>query len=193
MAHIVQNTHKFNNGVLTVDFFMIAPYNDGSLTVADVEFEEFDLDSGKYVSLEEECVEKIDVQDASRYVVTLYENNTNHLLKAIVWIDPETIGDSGPCCVNVEEKNGKRYWVYEAYFVDMFAYEKSILESINLGCADNCDVPMDLINKLLRLFAVQAAVDSRDPKMEKIFSKIACGKTVNVSHSTLSRKCNCNG
>lgn len=199
MAHIVQNKHMFNNSVLTVDFFLIEPYSD-CISISKVDFEEFNSNTGTYEAIDETLLEEIpnelDPKDNSRWVITLNDSTINHLVKATVWLDPSELkghADNPPCCVHVEEIDGVRYWVYESFFVDMSVYERNLLNSINLGCEDNCDVPIDTINKLLRLFAVHAAVDSNSPQLEMIFSKIGCGKASTIISKSFSRNCNCNG
>ena len=125
-----------------------------------------------------------------------FTDKTDRLLKWVVKVDPTAVVQGceimyeKPCCADVDDHGN---YVFEGYAADMTQYERSILESINLCCND-CEVPRDLLIGLLKLFAVRAAVESKSPYTEMIFSKIAC-KGAKYPHlvSSFSRKCNCNG
>ena len=118
------------------------------------------------------------------------------LLKWVIRLDPYVYSDSNTplnaldiCCADVD---GNQYLVIDGYAADLSQYEKNILSSIKLKCND-CEVPMDLINKILKLFTVRAAIDSRSPYLEMIFSKLMCNRRYNHIINSVSRNCNCNG
>lgn len=197
MSKVVFNRHTFNNGVLTVMFNVSSFYNE-VISINSVEFQE--LRNGEYEDLSEgdgDIIERItpsSVSDPSdiTYVVIPSNKNDNHLIRAIVYLDvsSDPVGNDLPCCMSRDE-NGS--WIAEEYFLDMSKYEREILSSIRLGCEDNCKVPNTLVNSLLKLFTVQAAVDSHSPQMEMIYNKIACGNNIKRNYITFSRNCNCNG
>lgn len=197
MKPIVLNTHKFSHGVLQVDFSLIYPF-DECMSVSKVKFSEF-ID-GDYTDIDGDQIDVVrksssydadaKKQRSAKYIVQL-NSNENHLVKATVYIDHSKAKKvTLPCCMQVDTETDM--WLYEEFFVDLTAYETSFVSSISLKC-DNCEVPAGNVTSLLNIFAVEAVVDSHDPKMEYIYSKIACGKTVNVAPKRLTTKCNCNG
>ena len=206
MSKVVFNRHTFNNGVLTVAFDVNPTYAE-SMYIKKVELDE--LLDGEYEHIEDTGeVEQLTSSESSSYedpndgkplfthidYAVVCEDGMqarkNHLVRAIIYFyvkNPQMASDL-PCCMAYDGEN----WVSEEYFVDMYVYERQILDSIRLGCEDNCKVPNTLINSLLKLFSVQAAVDAHSPQMEMIFGKIACGNNKQKNFTTFSRNCNCN-
>lgn len=202
-SKVVLNTHTFNNGFLEVEFKIQDYYADSGITIDHVVFEEFDTtNGGEYVNIDDGTTATVE-QSGYHYSVIYRNRGENHLVKCTIYVDPTPAGIGCPqldlpCCAVMDcitDANGNEtcYWVFEEYFVDLYAYEKSILDSINLGCEDNCNVPISMINSLLKLFTVKAAVDVHSPQMEMIYSKIGCNQSTNMVNTSFTRNCNCNG
>lgn len=196
MSKIVLSKHTFNKGILDVQFELNEYFKEVNSSLEEDDYKivrvdvyEYDNDDGSYVLIQDEL-------KPPHITIQLDENDNhdNHLVRCDIWIKINKGNIGAPCCAKIEtDDEGNRYIVVEEYFVDLHMYESSILQQIKLGCDNNCEVPLSLINSLLKLFTVQAAVDAHSPQMEMIFSKIACGKTIPMIKFSTSRNCNCNG
>lgn len=120
----------------------------------------------------------------------------DRLVKWVLVIPPylydesnNVIGNINICCADVDSDGN---FVVEGYAADLTQYERDLLESVKLKCND-CEIPRDLLNKLLKLFTLRAAVESKSPYLEMIFSKLSCGKRYYHVLNSPSRNCNCNG
>lgn len=194
----------FSHGVFQLTVELEDLYKD--LDVNYVKLSEFapsnEFDSEPYIEVDEDKYDPpISLNDNTRKGFTVdcrFTDNKDRLLKWVVSINPEIQTNSGsrmvekPCCA-YEDENGN--YLFEGYAVDLTQYKRGILESINLQC-DGCEVPRELLNKLLKLFAVEAAVQSKSPYTEMIFSKVACNNSTYpllVNSFSRNKNCNCNG
>ena len=198
MQRVVHNKSIFSNGVLQLDLYLIRQFAESGINIDHVKFYEFT--NGQYRLLDDDEVEVITQQSGfdpdtnrptpAQYYVYLNPNE-NHLVIAIIYVDPTMDNNATadmPCCAQLDGN----FWIFEEFFVDLTIYEKQLVSSINLKC-NNCDVPLDNVNSLLKLFAIQAAVESHDPSLELIYSKIACGKRITQAPDRITKSCNCNG
>lgn len=192
----------FSHGVFQLTVELEDLYQD--LKIDSVEIYEFNpkngFESEPYMLLENDEYEVTTITKPRKgfLVTTKFTDNKDRLVKWIVRVDPEINTQSGsrrvelPCCAKEDEKG---FYMFEGYAVDLTQYKRGILESINLQC-DGCEVPRELLNKLLKLFAIEAAVQSKSQYTEMIFSKVAC-KDFNypylVNSFSRTKNCNCNG
>lgn len=201
---MIKTNTIFSHGTFQLDVSFEDTYDE--LSIVSVELYEFDSGdkSGRdpYVLIANNDdayeVSYIDPQHREKGGCFRYRfsDRKDRLMKWIVRVNPEVVSNgssykvSAPCCADVDEHG---YIVFEGYAADMTEYQKKMLESVNL-CCNGCEVPKDIINGLLNLFTVKAAVQSKSPYMEMIFSKYANegGRYTNLVNS-FSRKCNCNG
>lgn len=127
-----------------------------------------------------------------------FVSSHNRLVKWVVKVPKYIYDNTNPvplqelnlCCANLDGE----YYVLEGYSVDMKQYEENILDSINLQC-NNCEVPKDLVTRLLRLFTVRMAADAGSEYLEMIFSKLVCNGRYNMVVTTHSptHNCGCHG
>lgn len=197
----------FSNGTFQLDVRIDESYaeEDFHLAIKDYELYEYQpdssADSDPYIRIEKENIEWIanETETAAtmlcKFPKTTKNDVQNRLVKWVVKILPDVTTEDGrqihiekPCCA---ETDGE-YYIFEGYDADLTKYEHDILDSIKLQCND-CEVPRDLLNKLLKLFAVRAAVESKSHYMEMMFSKLMCNSKYNRLVNTFSRGCNCNG
>lgn len=190
MNKLITTKYTFNNRVLQVEINVMPEYQ-GQIVLKSVLFEEYDTDDGEYntcivASPYDDVVEF--TNDPTQHVAVLqFPDDVDRIVRCKIALRPIVALQNPPCCAEMEGDN----IIYYEYFVDMTAYERTMLSSINLKCND-CDVPLATVNGLLKLFAVRAAAESHDPSLERIFSKLTCGShyaTPHVSHTN----CNCNG
>ncbi len=196
---MIKTNTIFSHGTLQLTAELEDIYSD--LSIVSVELYEFDKNNdgnGDPYVLIEDGYELIwhDENHTGFKLMCRFTDKTDRLVKWVVRVDPEFETQSGhsryelPCCAEEDEHHNFKF---EGYAVDLTQYERAILDAINIRCND-CEVPKDLLNGLLKLFAVKAAVQAKSPYMEMIFAKIACNglKYHNLVHSS-SRNCNCNG
>lgn len=203
MVKTVISKHTFSQGILQVQYSLLEHFYPQ--TISKVNFYEFNRQTGEYDYISNEDGNVITVQanywdGDNKQVPAVYcvnvqqQHNEDHLIKAVIYVEynQSTYNEYTPCCAVTEHdyQTGKDFWVFEEWYVDLSVYEKTLLDSIQLKCTD-CDVPMDTINGLLKLFAVRAAAESASPQLETLFSKLTCGK--NFKHIRNFKKCNCNG
>lgn len=198
MEKAILDKHTFSHSVLQVELYVQNYHAESGALIDKVEFfeligdeyEPLEYDNDDVVVLRENSYdEETQTQIPATYVVNCAQNgyDSNHLVKACIYVK-KPVENASMCCAR--EKDGCFY--FERWFVDLTQYQKSLIGSIDLRCND-CDVPTATINKMLKLFAVQAAVEAQDPMLEYIYSKIACGtKTPKVFRHT-SGDCHCNG
>lgn len=193
----------FSHGVFQLTVELEDIYRD--LKIDSVELYEFapqnGYDTDPYILLDSENYDgPTQLADPQKGFTVKYKftDKTDRLLKWVVRINPTIETQSGsrmiglPCCA-VEDEKG--FYVFEGYSVDLTQYKLGILETINLQC-NGCEVPRELLNKLLKLFAVEAAVQSKSPYTEMIFSKVACKNSAYprlVNSFSRNKNCNCNG
>lgn len=196
---VIVNT-RFSNGTFELTAKVSDFYAASGVTIQGCDVYEFDASSqgvsaDPYVYIDD--YELISSNNSSQIVLRIwFPQNDNRLLKWIVRVSGTIVTQSGtqsldvPCCATTDE-NGNI--IFEGYAVDLTKFKKDTLNSVKLKCND-CEVPSDLLNRLLKIFTVEAAVESKSPYMEMIFSKLACTNTkYPYLVKTFSRKCNCNG
>ena len=203
MEKAILDKHTFSHSVLTVEMYVQNMYAEVGVLIDHVDFYELEGDeytlieedrndpNSNVVRLQENTYNEEEGQHPIRYIVNCAQTqngyNSNHLVKACIYVK-KTDGVPTMCC-GVSKGD---FFYFERWFVDLTQYQKALVGSINLRCND-CNVPMGTINKMLKMFAVQAAVESQDPMLEYIYSKIACGTKTAQVHQHINRECNCNG
>lgn len=187
----------FSHGTFQLDVRIDESYTepDFAISINSIDLYEYDPQSSNtsdpYELLEDA---KSQAVDGGAYMLYKFSTQKNRLVKWVVKIDPTIITNNGtitlekPCCAYYDGE----FYVFEGYAVDLTQYKLETLDAIKLQCHD-CEVPRDLLNRLLKIFAIEAAAESRSPYLEMIFSKLACGKKYNKLVSSFSRNCNCNG
>ena len=195
----------FSNGTFQLDVRIDESYTDAGLFLSIKEAELYEYapdspgDSDPYILVEDPEIVPTKNDDqvvTGMYLLNHFAEKKDRLVKWVLRIDPFLHDENGAtsnkvdiCCADVDSEGN---FVVEGYAADLSQYERGILDSINLKCND-CEVPRDLLNKLLKLFTVRAAIESKSPYIEMIFSKLMCGKRYSRVVNSFSRKCNCNG
>lgn len=200
MEKPIITSYTFSHGVLDVRFRVNTLTLQAEPLIKKVEFSKFV--NGQYVTDQSEISVDIlqehhydgGVQIEARYIVCCGQRGaaTNSLVKAGVWF---AVDDAIPdiCCAvtRVDPETGQQMLYYEVWFVDLTAYERQVLDAVKLRCS-SCDVPQDLLNKILKVNIVKAAVASQSAKLEYIYSLVTCNTVLaNLPHH--SNNCHCNG
>lgn len=200
MEKPIITSYTFSHGVLDVRFRVNTLSLGAEPLIKKVAFSKFV--NGQYVTDESEINVDVlqehhydgGVQVDARYIVCCGQRGaaTNSLVKAGVWFTVDG-GIPDICCAVTREdpETGQQMLYYEVWFVDLTAYERQVLDAVKLKCSD-CNVPMDVLNGILRINTVKAAVESQSPKLEYIYSLVTCGTKLPILPHH-SNNCNCNG
>lgn len=190
MKKVLNTKHTFNGNVLNVQYSLLSNYvNCATVTAVDI----YEYDADGYTHLQRYSSDEADVADritpsANGSITFVFPDNTDHLAKCVYTVVPGSACQT-PCCMDLDA-NGN--WLVTEYYLDLHVYNRNLVESIKLQC-DNCDVPMDVVSKLLKVFTVTAAAEADSPMLEMIYSKIVCNNTSLPSTSVHTSNCNCNG
>lgn len=184
MDKLIQSTYKFSHGNLQVSFHIVDPYQDDDLSINQVDFYEFDPDSSVsgWTRVDDD---NIVASNGNLNFDVFFNDNTNYLVKAEI----HTNSPYAPniCCATRDA--GGNIMVTD-YFVDLTGLQHQMLDNMKFTCDDNCKVPVETVNNLLRLFAIQMAADTGDKTVERIYAKFV--NNIQVSTSRTSN-CGCHG
>lgn len=188
MGAILHKKYTFNRGLLQIQFTMDDTYVDSGCQIYAVKFYEYDAVMAAYTAIDNTAI----IADTNNNVYEVYVANpsndtNNHLVKIEVTIDHPT-NMQAPCCATMD--NDDR-WVMTEYCVDTHAMAESILNDLNFSCPDACEISCATVNPLLKMFALQAAVDNDDSQLENIFTKLATNS--NKTYLSTHTPCGCNG
>lgn len=191
MNKIITTKHICNNGVLNLHYNLL-PQFSGCATITQIDIYEFDSSSGTYSNaLATYSIGNQDpefaISGGAGEIIYKSADTGNNLIKCKFTINGQGCSNP-PCCIDQDGLN----WIETFYYVDMAEYERKMLESINLQC-DSCDVPMTVVNDLLKLYTIKAAAESDSPMLEMLFSKIACKGSAATTIAPHSSNCHCNG
>lgn len=188
MSNILHKKYTFNRGLLQIQFTLDDVYSEAGCEITFIDFYEYDVDAADYVSIDTNQI----ISDTTNHIYEVYVANpsndhNNHLVKIQITVTPAN-GVNVPCCATIDENNN---WIMTEYCVDTHAMATKILNDLNFSCPDACEISCATVNPLLKMFAVQAAVDNDDPQLENIFTKLASNskKTYSLTHTP----CGCNG
>ena len=205
MERPILTRNTFSRGVLDVEFSLqLFQADEGNLLIDKVDFLEFEdgvysyLDQTGDVRDDVQCLQEYKyeygVQYPARFIVNCNRNakDSDHLVKAEIYVKSKDGGVPQMCC-GVQRKIGDiTYLYFEMWFVDLTAYQRKLISSINLQCTE-CDIALGQLRDILNMNVVKAAVEAQSPEIEYIYSKIVCGKTINMITTRSNRGCNCNG
>lgn len=188
MSNILHKKYTFNRGLLQIQFTLDDVYIESGCVINEVIFYNYDVNAADYEEIDSTQI----ISDNTNNIYEVYVANpsndtTNHLVKIQVILSPAS-NVTTPCCATIDE-NGN--WVMTEYCVDLHAMEERILNDFNFSCPDTCDISCTTINPLLKLFAVQVAVDNDDAQLENIFTKLA--STSRKTFVSTHTPCGCHG
>lgn len=190
MNQVLYNIHTFTQGALQIHFYFDENFAQ-FCEIHDVVFEEFvpEIDDYRLIG-EGEMQRFADPQRYDVYINVGVGPAANHLVRARAYVGYDDWTPSNlPCCVERERIDGRDYWVFTFHFVDLSAMQKSILKKMDFTCEDDCKVPMEVLNCMMKMFAINIAADTNDSTLERIYSKFIS----NTKSNFRSSGCNCNG
>ncbi len=192
MGKVLRSKYVFNNGILQVQFHLDDIYSESNLAIAKVKFYNYDVDSSQYIELSEDDGEVVELDQNHTLYDVDFNDHKDHLVKAKIYVDANNWPSSNaPCCATQEIIGVTTYWIFTEYFVDLYQIKTEMLNQLNFTCNDDCNVSLDIANKLLKVTTLQVATDTNSDQLESMFSCLIANKKSNFNdtHST----CNCNG
>lgn len=190
MEKLIQSRYIFSHGSLQVTFNIIDPYQN-SVHITGVDFYVYDIDNPTSGSGSWQLLEAgVDFYPTNTVTNDSYDvfvpSGDNHLVKAEIHTD-STVAPT-MCCATIASDGTI---IVTDYFIDLSGLQKKMLENMRFTCDNNCNIPAETVNNLLRLFSIQMAADSGDKIVERIYAKFVGNVSSSVSRS--SSNCGCNG
>ena len=189
MEKLIQSNYSFTHGNLQVTFNFVDPYQNMGINITSVDFYVFDVDdpsgNGVWQPVDPDNYYSTNTITNDSYVV-LFPGGENYLVKAEVHTDSSF--SPTMCCATLDDEG---HIIVTEYFVDLTSLQKQMLDNMRFTCDDNCRVPNETVNNLLRLFSIQMAADVGNKTVERIYAKFVGNLKVSVSKS--NSNCGCNG